>query len=356
MIPKLSRLTSLGEVLRDSTATFKGNVALIEADRHREVRRLSYLDLRREAEEFAARVQGLGFAPGDRLAILMSNQSRWVIGGMGALWAGAVLVPLDYKLTASEQLALLRHARPRVLLTEFPIFSDLKAEDAGVLSDMHVVVSEPPRGADLGGAIAFDAPVAGEFNYVGRQREDLASIVYSSGTGGLPKGCMLAHDNYLEQAEVLAELFPMEEDEAYFSVLPTNHAVDFMCGMILPFLYGACVVHQRTLRPEFLASTMKRYRVTHTALVPRILKSLRERIEEQLERLPEWQRTALKALMDVNDLATLKRPSPRLSRMLLAPIHARFGGRLRVIVAGGAFVEPELAEFFNRIGLPICIG
>ena len=167
---------------------------------------------------------------------------------------------------------------------------------------------------------------------------------------------MLAHDNYLEQAEVLAELFPMEEDEAYFSVLPTNHAVDFMCGMILPFLYGACVVHQRTLRPEFLASTMKRYRVTHTALVPRILKSLRERIEEQLERLPEWQRTALKALMDVNDLATLKRPSPRLSRMLLAPIHARFGGRLRVIVAGGAFVEPELAEFFNRIGLPICIG
>jgi long-chain acyl-CoA synthetase len=167
---------------------------------------------------------------------------------------------------------------------------------------------------------------------------------------------MLTHDNYLEQAQALGRLFPMNVDDRYFSVLPTNHAIDFMCGTIIPFLYGAAVVHQRTLRAEFLAPTMQRYGITHTALVPRILRTLRERIEEQLEERPAWQRLALDGLAEVNELATMRAPKPLLSRALLAPIHARFGGKLRMIFAGGAFVEKELADFFYRLGIPVVIG
>ena len=103
-------------------------------------------------------------------------------------------------------------------------------------------------------------------------------------------------------------MFPMQLDDVYFSVLPTNHAIDFMCGVIVPFMFGAAVAHQRTLRAEFLAETMKRYRVTHMALVPRILKTLRDRIEEQLDALPEWQRTAVHALTQLNDVATMRTP------------------------------------------------
>src|SRR3712207_6039349 len=103
---ELSRLPSLGEALRDAVLTYKTNVALIEADRHRERGRYTFSELRREAERFSAELSRSGFVPGDRLAIVMSNQSKWVIGALGALWAGAVLVPLDYKLTAKEQLAL----------------------------------------------------------------------------------------------------------------------------------------------------------------------------------------------------------------------------------------------------------
>src|SRR4029077_14817266 len=139
----------------------------------------------------------------------------------------------------------------------------------------------------------WEAPATTSFRLVARERGDLASVVYSSGTAGTPKGCMLTHDNYLEQAQTLGRMFPMQEEDRYFSILPTNHAIDFMCGMVIPFLYGAAVVHQRTLRAEFLAPTMKRYRVTHTALVPRILRALRERIEEQLDELPAWQRRAI---------------------------------------------------------------
>jgi long-chain acyl-CoA synthetase len=101
---------------------------------------------------------------------------------------------------------------------------------------------------------------------------------------------------------------------------------------------------------------MQRYGITHTALVPRILRTLRERIEEQLAERPSWQRRAIDGLAELNELATMKKPAPLLSRALLAPIHARFGGKLRMIFAGGAFVERELADFFYRLGIPVVIG
>jgi long-chain acyl-CoA synthetase len=268
-----------------------------------------------------------------------------------------VLVPIDYKLAPAEQLALLEHARPAALLVEYPIWRELLEHDARQCAALtSVLVTETPSGASIGNARRWE-DVSGEgFRFVQRARSDLASIVYSSGTSGMPKGCMLTHDNYLEQAQVLGRMFPMSEDDRYFSILPTNHAIDFMCGMIIPILFGAAVVHQRTLRAEYLAPTMKRYGVTHTALVPRILRALRERIEEQLEALPTWQRRAIDSLVAVNELATMRTANHRLSSALLRPIHERFGGRLRMIIAGGAFVEPQLAEFFYRLGFPVVIG
>ncbi len=352
----LSRLSCLGEALRDASVTFKSNVALIEAERHRENARFTYRELTAQAERVGARLQAAGVEAGDRVAILMSNQSRWVIAGLAAMWSGAVLVPLDYKLSANEELALLAHSRPKVLITEYGIWRSLVGANAVAFEGTLVIVSEAPADAALGGATRFEEGAQTAFRFVSRKRSDVACIVYSSGTGGTPKGCMLPHESYLEQAQALAAMYTMVETDRYFSILPTNHALDFMCGLILPLLHGAAIVHQRTLRPEFLAPTMKRYGITHMALVPRVLKALRERIEEQLAALPEWQRTLVSGLMQVNEVATLRAPKPWLSRTLLKPIHERFGGKLKYIFAGGAFVDADLAAFFYRLGLPVAIG
>src|SRR5690606_13668057 len=125
----LGKLSSLGEALRDATITYKSRVALIEADRHRENVRYTYAELRAQAERFGAGLQVHGFVAGDRCAVLMQNQSKWLIGATGALWSGAVLIPIDYKLTASEQQALLAHCRPRVLLVEWPAWDNLQRQD-----------------------------------------------------------------------------------------------------------------------------------------------------------------------------------------------------------------------------------
>jgi long-chain acyl-CoA synthetase len=352
----LGKIPSLGAALRDATISYKSRTALIEADRHRETGRWTYAELRDQADRFCGALQALGFAADDRCAVLMQNQAKWLIGATGALWAGATLVPLDYKLTAPEQRALVAHAKPRVLLVEWPTWEKLAREPGDAFETVHVIVTEAPEGARLGRARRFEDLSGKTAVEVPRTQGDVACIVYSSGTGGTPKGCMLTHANYLAQAEVLGRMYPMKEGDRYFSVLPTNHAIDFMCGFLIPFMMGGTVVHQRTLRPAYLGATMQRYGITHIALVPTILKNLEKKIRDRLDELPKWQRFAIDQLIDLNDYATRREPNHRLSSKLLRPIHDQFGGKLRLMFCGGAFVERACAEFFNRLGLPVAIG
>lgn len=356
----LSRLSCVGEALRDAVVTYKSNVALIECDRKRESARYTYAELTVAAERLGGALQAAEIGLGDRVAILMSNQAKWLISATGALWVGATLVPLDYKLTAPEQLALLAHCSPRVLVCEYSTWRKLATLDLEALDATIVLVTEAPDGAALepSGASAvhrWEAAPQRRFQPVMRVRDDVACIVYSSGTGGTPKGCMLTHGNYLAQAEVLGRMYPLDESDRYFSLLPTNHAIDFMCGFIVPLLFGAAVVHQRTLRPKFLGPTMKRYGVTHMALVPMLLKRLEKRIREKLDELPAWQRTVVDGLISVNEMATRREPNHTLSSRLLKPIHDEFG-KMKLMFCGGAFVDRGTAEFFYRLGLPVAIG
>jgi long-chain acyl-CoA synthetase len=356
MILDLFQYRCLGEALRDPMITYKTNLALFEADRHRENGRWEYRELREEAERVTVLLQKLEIENGDRCAILMSNQAKWVMSGIGALWAGCVLVPLDYRLTVAEQLALISFAQPKVLITEYGVWRSLSRESDEILKKIKIVVTEAPPDAQIDGTIRWEERVEGEFRFERRERDDIACIVFSSGTSGRPKGCMLTHDNYIEQAQMIGRLFPLEESDRYFAILPNNHAVGFMGGMIVPLLFGAGSVYQRTLRPEFIASTMKAYRITHTALVPRILRNMEKRLREKIDARPNWKRLILDGLMTANELATAREPNHRLSRVLLKPIHAQLGERLRLITAGSAYVDPECVNFFYRLGIPVAIG
>jgi long-chain acyl-CoA synthetase len=357
-----TRYACVGEMLRDALVQFKTHVAFTELDRRRVVHRLSYLDVKRAVDRLARRLEDAGIGAGDRVAIVMTNQARYPIAATAAFFRGAIVVPIDYKLTPKERESLLAHAKPRALVTEYPLFAP---HAAGALEGVPLVlVSEAPEQARLGHAQRWGALDGSDVpgltdappTFVPRAREDVATIVYSSGTGGAPKGCMLPHRAYLAQYSALTALFPLVAGDRYFSILPTNHAIDFMCGFLGPLCGGAMVVHQRTLRPEFLTATMKSERITHMAVVPLLLTAFERAIREKLDALPGWQRTAVDALMQVNERLTERRPNRLLSRTLLRPIHEAFGGELRVLFCGGAFVEQERAELFNRLGLPVAIG
>lgn len=352
MLPT-AHISTLGQLLADSIAAHRDRTALIEVDRRSEVRRLSYDDLGSEAERVRAALFEAGVAPGDRVAIAMSNQSRWLTSATAAFWSGATLIPVDYKLTAAEQAGVLAHAEPKVLITEWPVWRELREHWTGTAIVAHAPESEAvkrfPSDDGAGASFTYAPPEADG-------REETACIVYSSGTGGEVKGCMLSHANYLAQAESLGGLFPMEPGERFFSILPTNHAIDFMTGFLMPLAFGATVVHQRSLRPEFLRFTMKRYGVTHMAAVPRLLRAFEDRIAERVDGLDPAKRLVFGGLRKLNEVLTLKSPNHRVSSKLLAPIHGGFGGKLRFVFAGGAFVDPTMARTLYEIGIPVVIG
>jgi long-chain acyl-CoA synthetase len=355
----LSKYQSVGEALKEALVKFAGETCLIEADREREKERLTYRDFQNRARPLAKALQDSRFSAGDRASIIMTNQSKWLISAYAIFFTGGVLVPLDYKLTPDEQWQLLKHSCAKVLVTEYPIWRQLCASprraDAACLKT--VLVTEAPANADLAGAQRWeDFRAEGEPAFVLRQRKDTACIVYSSGTGGRPKGCMMTHENYLEQCVALTSLYPFWPGVRYLSILPTNHAIDFMVGFFGPFTCGAAVVHLRTLRPEYVREAFPKYKITYVSLVPLVLKNLQKGLEARFAALPAGKRKLFNALVAINKALTKSQPRPAISCFLLKQVHEALGGELRAIIVGGAFTEPQTLQFFYDLGIPVANG
>ena len=354
----LREYSSLGAALRAALERWPDELCLIEADRERENCRLTYRQFKETALPLASALQNAGLAAGGRAAIIMTNQSKWLISAYAIFHCGGVLVPVDYKLTAPEHLLLLAHSKAQFLMVEYHLWQAItQADGFAELRAKRVVVAEAPSKAELHGAKRweeFQDEHAPEF--IERQRKDWACIVYSSGTGGRPKGCVMTHENYLEQCVAVMKLWSLKPGWRYLSIIPTNHAIDFMGGFILPFTTGGTVVHLRTLRPEYIRSAFTRYQISHMALVPLILKNLERAFRERFAALPAAKRRMLDILVKINRALTRRRPRLWLSRSLLKDVHQVFGGKLEALLVGGAFSEPAMLEFFHDLGIPVANG
>jgi len=355
----LKKYNSVGEALRDALETWPTEVCLIESDRGEEKQRLTYRNFKDKALPLAKSLQDLAIGPGDRVAIIMTNQPKWLISAYAIVFCGATLVPLDFKLKPEEQWQLLKHSGAKVLITEYGIWRQLSIspDRAAATCVKTVLATEAPENAEMAGAERWEnVKGANPPVFVPQRRQDIACIVYSSGTGGTPKGCMMTHENYLEQCVALTSLYPFWPGVRYLSILPTNHAIDFMVGFFGPFTCGAAVVHLRTLRPEYVREAFPKYEITYVSLVPLVLKNLQKGLQARFDGLPDTKRKALDAIRNINRALTKDRPRLWLSRKLLGEVHAAFGGKLEAIIVGGAFTEPQTLQFFYDLGIPVANG
>jgi long-chain acyl-CoA synthetase len=343
----LDRHDCLQGALAEALARDQSALCLIEADRDRENARLAYGDVRDAVLPLAA---WLKEQEARRVAIVMTNQSKWHISACAALWIGAELVPLDPKLSATEHAALLRHSGADTVVVEHFLWRDLEF-------DGRALVTEAPSSMDLRHGCRWEeCRGEGEPAPVTRQRSDPACIVYSSGTGGDPKGCVLTHGNYLDQCAALMKLYTFAPGDRYLSILPTNHAIDFMVGFLGPYFCGATVVHLRTLRPEFVRAAFPKYRVAYMALVPLVLRNLANGLQQKFDALTGVRAAMFRSLHAIARACNRTRPRLGLSRALLGPVHKGFGGRLKALFVGGAFTDPALLEYFRGLGIPVANG
>ena len=168
----LRQYSSLGAALKDALERWPNETCLIEADRDREKVRLAYSDFKEMARPLCRALEDADFKAGDRAAIIMTNQSKWLISAYSIFFCGGVLVPLDYKLTAVEHLQLLAHSKARFLIVEYYLWRAItQSPEFSKLTTEIVLVTEAPVGAELRGAYRWEEfRRKGEPQFVARQR------------------------------------------------------------------------------------------------------------------------------------------------------------------------------------------
>ena len=316
----------------------------------------------REIAAYAARWQAFlraaGLAPGDRIALCLKNGIHWVAADQGALGLGIVVVPL-YADDNPENVAwCLENSGARLLVAESSRMADALQGVAASLPRVLCLAADPGSGHD---AVEAALPrQAAAFEATPLEDGALATICYTSGTAGRPKGVMLTHGNILANVSGCERLRLARSDDVFLSLLPLSHMFERTGGYYLPLAVGAKVTYARSISQ--LAEDLASERPTVMFAVPRVFEKFAARVDDALAKSP-----VKKRLFDLVVAAggrAERREAGPVDRIVLAllrnrvakPVLARLGGRMRFAVLGGAPLDPAIAWLFTGLGLPVLQG
>lgn len=326
-----------------------------------------------EVARWQAALANEGLAPGDRVALMLKNCVEWVIFDQAALGLGLVTVPLYLDDRPDNAAYILNHAEARLLVVEGRFQHRTLTEMAGSVPSLQRIVclAAPENGAadpNLHPVVAADWLAAASGAGVPERQieaDQLASIVYTSGTTGRPKGVMLTHANMLWNAYMAAQCADFGAAPVFLSFLPLSHTLERTGGYYLPMLLGAEVAYARSIAQ--LANDLQDIRPTALISVPRIYERVYGRIQDGLAK----KSPLAKKLFDLAVQVGWRRferaqgragwhPElllwPLLDRLVARTVIDKLGGRLTVAVSGGAALTPEIARVFIGLGVPLYQG
>lgn len=324
----------------------------------------------------AEALRRLGLKDGDRVALVSENRPEWCIADLAIMAAGCITVPTYTTNTRRDHAHILDNSGARaVFVSDEKLLKPLAEAIAQTGMVEHVIGIENLKrqqsgsfdfhdwkALTVGDAAAARAAVDARIAQI--TREDTACLIYTSGTGGAPRGVMQHHGailcNIAGAAEVLIEDFGVK-DERFLSFLPLSHAYEHTGGQYLPISVGAEIFYSEGL--EKLASNIEETRPTMMVVVPRLFEVLRTRIMKQVEKQGKVANFMMDAALKIADHATegkkrlRDKPLDFLVEKTLRPkIRAKFGGRIKAMVSGGAPLNPEVGNFFEAMGLTMLQG
>jgi long-chain acyl-CoA synthetase len=337
---------------------------------------VTWREARRRVTALARGLKSLGLVRGDRVGLVAENRPEWILADLAILAAGGVTVPAYTTNTSDDHRHILSNSGARFVIVSSAVLAQrLLPAVEQVSSVIGVIAIEPPIPGQLSGAelhmwddiLARGAGSEEEIERAaaGLRRDDIACLIYTSGTGGVPKGVMTTHGNILANchgATKLLELIGLG-DEVFLSFLPLSHAYEHTAGMMFPIALGGQIYFAEKV--EALAANMLEVKPTIMTAVPRLYETMHQRILRTIEREGGFKaklffaavRIGRKRIEQPHHLSIGDRLiDPLLDHLVRSKIKARFGGRLKALVTGGAPLNPEIGMFFLALGVPLLQG
>ncbi len=336
----------------------------------------------------ALRRQAIG--AGDAVMLMSENRPEWGITYFATLLAPAVSVPLDSQLTIAEVVNLARVSRSKALVVSHKVAHRL-CGDANLLlpvpekaaaKPVHTTHEEddPTLTQDrtaahhaLEGYLAEQLPAPikvlafaellddsdgrAEQTLPNVKGDTVASILFTSGTTGVPKGVMLTHKNFTSMVAKLSSMFVMYKHDRLLSVLPLHHTFEFSAGFLMPFLHGSCITYLEEVEAEALAEALEDEGITTMVGVPALWQLLERKIYKRFSDLGVLAERAFDSVVDLNRSLRDKLPWDLGSgKLLFFPVHRKLGGRMRLLISGGSALPADTMKAFRGLGFDLYEG
>ena len=337
-------------------------------------RDISWATMAERIRSFGDGLLALGLQPGDRVAIMAPNGPEWLYSDLATLGCGGVTAPVYHTEGLDAIHHILNDSGSRFVFVQSPLLAAELAEARKKTPGLEqiILLEGTPAGPDILGGPAFleggQTLASGLFDQrlAAGKADDLASLVYTSGTTGPPKGVMLSHANFLSNVAASAPLFPIGEQDTCLSFLPLSHVFERMAGYYLMLHQGATIAYAENI--ESVPHNLGEVRPTLVISVPRLYEKMYARVMERAINGP-WLRKqiffwalgvgrqqAQRVLAGHPPGVGLKLALAIARALVFSKLQAHMGGRLGFFVSGGAPLGREIAEFFLAAGIPIYEG
>ncbi|PYP89444.1 MAG: hypothetical protein DMG65_13405 [Candidatus Angelobacter sp. Gp1-AA117] len=332
-----------------SAEKYPENIAIELQHSSGPVESYTYAELRRMGESVGQWLRSSGMSNGVRCAIMATNGPLWVASYLGIMSAGAVSVPLDTAFTAAQVNKLLRDSGSTLIFTDsrhLPV-----VEKAVEQTLVRIVMLEGSGEGCYSNLLGMFAAGSSEFRPARLYDDDLAVLMYTSGTTSDPKGVMLTHKNLLAEADGVFSFIEVGPKDSILAVLPLFHALAQMANLLLPFAAGARIVYLDSMNTFELLRALSERNITLFCCVPQFFYLIHERVMQQVKQRGWIARTGFRALLGI--AAAGRRVGINLGKLLFRKVHLLLGPKMRYLISGGSAFDVNIGHDLRTLGFNV---